>query len=163
MPIYQGSTQIASGDLYKESTVIQNVYKGSSEVYTNVTMPAVTTGPVSYDPGGVQVYGGTALATVADSGNDSGTYGIYLGTDPTYSNNSKHGLAWGFVSGDGIAQGGTGNPSGNWWAYTSICTSAFPYTLYCNAWIINSLGVEVVGLQTTVTIPLSACPGCPVC
>ncbi len=171
MPIYKGTTEIVSGKLYKASTVIQDVYKASDEVYTNVTMPAVNTGQVAYDPPGSQVYGAGVgypaainfLAQVQDSGNDSGTYGIYLGTDPVYSNNSKHGISWSFSPSDGIVQGGSGNKQGNWWTYTGTCQSSFPITLYANAWIINSLGVEVVGSQTTVTIPLSACPGCPAC
>ena len=32
MPIYKGITQIASGKLYKASTVIQNAYKASDEI-----------------------------------------------------------------------------------------------------------------------------------
>mgnify|MGYP003150727840 CR=1 FL=1 len=174
MPIYKGSTQIASGDLYKESTVIQNVYKASDEVYTNVTMPTVETGQVGKGCGGSDVYGAGAACTpanekylvkVTDSGNGTGTCGVYLGTDPVYSNNSKHGLSWSFVSSDGVTQGGTGLVgAANFWSYASVCNpSGFPFTIYSNAWIINELGIEVVGSQTTVTVNAADCGGCPSC
>lgn len=172
MPIYKGTTQIASGKLYKASTVIQNAYKASDEVYTNVTMPTVETGQIAIC--GTDVYGAGAacsgvnqkyLAKVTDSGNGTGTCGVYLGTDPVYSNNSKHGLAFSFVASDGVAQGGTGLVgAGNFWSFAGTCNpSGFPFTIYSNAWIINELGVEVVGAQTTLTINAGDCSGCPSC
>ena len=172
MPIYKGTTQIASGKLFKASTVIQNAYKASDEVYTNVTMPTVETGQIAICA--TDVYGaGPAcsgvnqkyLAKVTDSGDGRGNCGVYLGTDPVYSNKSKHGLAFSFVASDGVAQGGTGLVgAGNFWSFAGTCNpSGFPFTIYSNAWIINELGVEVVGAQTSVTVNAGDCSGCPSC
>ena len=92
-------------------------------------------------------------------------YDPLVNPDPVYSNNSKHGLAFSFVASDGVAQGGTGLVgAGNFWSFAGTCNpSGFPFTIYSNAWIINELGVEVVGAQTTLTINAGDCSGCPSC